>query len=250
MKKAVHVLIAILAGLLAYDNLAAQCIPDTVNCVDTTGNPGEICPLDLPDATLNALYDETVTIIPPGTYPILGQELTIFYIEIDSVLNLPPGIDYYPNADIFYPDTAYCIQLNGTPTETGVFGLAIHITATVDFNLEVPLEVQVVDDTSLSISVVAEVGLDLNHGTEFSIIPSVPNPFSDRTRMAFFTPRQERVELYVYDILGSRVHYESVYAAPGPHDFSFNGSQLQPGTYLYRVAVRGKYFTGKLIKSR
>ena len=68
MKKIVYLLAAIITGLLASSQLSAQCIPDTINCVDTTGNPGEICPSDLPDATVNLLYDETITIIPPGSY--------------------------------------------------------------------------------------------------------------------------------------------------------------------------------------
>jgi hypothetical protein len=250
MKKAAHILVAIIVGLLASVQLSAQCIPDTLHCVDTTGNPGEICPLDLPDGSLNMLYNETITIIPPGTYPLYNQEAIIVFIEIDSVKNLPPGIDYFPNADVFFPDTAYCIQLNGAPTQAGEFGLSIYITATVDLNLEQLIEVQVVDDTSLSITVVGEVGLGQNQMREFRVIPNVPNPFSETTRLSFYTPSQERVELYIYNILGSLMHHESELAAPGTHNFSFNGIDLQPGTYLYRVKIRGKYFTGKLMKSR
>lgn len=248
MKKALHILVALLAGLLASKQVSAQCIPDTVNCVDTTGNPGEFCPLDLPDAGLNAVYDETITIIPPGSYGFFNQELTIFHIRIDSVKNLPPGINYFPNADIFFPDTAYCIQLTGTPTQTGVFDLAIYITATVDFNG--PLEAQVVDDTSISITVLTELGLEQEQRKEFRIIPNVPNPFSETTRLAVYTPVQERVELYIYNILGSVMYHESELFAPGTHSFNFNGGELEAGTYLYRIRIHDQFFTGKLMKSR
>ena len=248
MKKAVLFFVSILLISLASVQLSAQCIPDTITCVDTTGNPGEVCPTDLPDAVLNTLYDETITIIPPASYLFLGVELAIIYIEIDSVKNLPPGIDYLPNADIFYPDTAYCIQLNGTPTQTGVFDLGIYITATVDFGG--PVRYPVVDDTSLSITVVTELGLDPDQSTGFRIIPIGPNPFSGRTGLAFFTPRQENVELDVYNILGNQVYHESLWTAEGTHHFSFDGQELPPGTYLYRVSVRDKYYTGKILKSR
>jgi len=248
MKKAVHILLAMTMGLIASVQLSAQCVPDTINCVDTTGNPGEFCPLDLPNGGLNAVYDETVTIIPPGSFEFYGQELTIFYIEIDSVKNLPPGIDYFPNADIFFPDTAYCIQLTGTPTQTGVFDLSIHITATVDING--PVRYPVVDDTSISITVVTELGLEQREMTEFRLIPNFPNPFSETTRLAFYTPSQEKVELFVYNILGSLVHHETELVAPGTHNFSFDGRELQPGTYLYRVAIRDQHLTGKFMKSR
>ena len=248
MRKVLHLAAVLILGLMAPLQLSAQCIPDTINCADTTGTPGAFCPQDLPDAGLNVLYDETVTVIPPGSYLFYGNVLTIFHIRIDSVLNLPPGIDYFPNADTLFPDTAYCIQLTGTPTQTGVFDLAIYITATVDFGG--PLEAQVVDDTSISITVLEELGTGPDHLTEFRVIPNVPNPFSERTRLAFYTPKQHRVELYVYNILGSLVHHEWELASPGTHSFRFDGSELKPGTYLYRVATPELYHTGKLMKTR
>ena len=110
--------------------LIAQCEPDTANCEDI-GDPGQFCPLNLPQAGLNVLYDETVTVIPPGAFVFEGIQLNILHIKIDSVKNMPPGIDYYPNADILFPDRAYCIQLTGNPTEIGVDTLAIYITAWV-----------------------------------------------------------------------------------------------------------------------
>lgn len=247
MKKAAFIFFAMFLGLLASHELSAQCIPDT-SCVDTTGNPGEICPLELPDAVVNDLYDETITIIPPAYYMFFNQELAIFHIVIDSVLNLPPGIDYYPSADTLFPDTAYCIQLNGTPSVTGVFDLAIYITATVDFNG--PLNYQVVDDTSLSITVTWPLGLGKDPQETFRVIPNAPNPFSESTRLAFYTPTQERVELFVYNILGSLQHHESELAEPGTHSFRFDGRELHPGTYLYRVKFREQYYTGKFMKSR
>jgi len=236
--------LAIVAGI----KLSAQCIPDTANCEDI-GDPGQFCPLLLPKAGLNILYDEVVTIIAPGAYPIGGTELTIHYIEIDSVKNLPPGIDYFPNADIFYPDTAYCIQLTGTPSQTGEFALSIYITATVDV-FGTPTRAQVVDDSSVVISVVEVLGIDPNQKTGFQVSQNVPNPFSDRTRLSFYTPKQEKVELSIYNILGVLVHQETELTAPGKHYFNFDGSELEAGTYLYRIESGEDFFTGKLMKSR
>jgi len=90
--------ICMMAGLRAY----AQCTPDP-DCVDDDDKPGQFCPLDLPDGVLNMEYDETVTVIPPGNFEISGFNVTILYIQIDSVLNLPAGIDYFPSADTLRP---------------------------------------------------------------------------------------------------------------------------------------------------
>jgi hypothetical protein len=228
--------------------LSAQCVPDTVNCQDT-GDPGQICPLSLPHAGLNVLYDEVVTIIPPGVYKILNSDLPIYYIEIDSVNNLPPGIDYVPGADKFFPDTAYCIQLTGIPTQTGKFELAIHIAATVDI-LGYPTRVPVVNDSSVVITVVEHLGVNTKELSEFQVFQNVPNPFYEMTRLGYYSPIGERIELSVYNILGVQVYHESDLVAPGEHYFRFDGRELQPGTYLYRVTTGKAYITGKLMKSR
>jgi len=237
--------IVILTGM----KLSAQCVPDTVNCEDI-GDPGQFCPVDLPLAVVNVLYDEVVTVIPPGTYEILSSTVTISYIIIDSVNNLPPGIDYYPNADILYPDTAYCIQLTGTPTQAGEFRLSIYISPFVDIQGTPTFFSQVVDDSSIVITVQETAGIDPNQVTEFQVFQNVPNPFSEVTRLGFYTPFEERIELNVYNILGVMVHQESELVPPGKHHFGFNGNALQPGTYFYRVANSEALFTGKFVKSR
>jgi hypothetical protein len=247
MKRFLLILVSLIAGLLLTAQLSAQCVPDTANCEDI-GDPGQFCPLDLPRAGLNVLYDETVTVIPPGAFVFEGIQLNILHIKIDSVKNMPPGIDYYPNADILFPDTAYCIQLTGTPTEIGVDTLAIYITALVD--ILGGIEYQVVDDSSVVITVVEGLGIEPDKITEFQVFHNVPNPFSEVTRLSYYTPIQGKVELSIYNILGVLVHQETELAAPGKHHFNFNGSELQPGTYLYRVETGEDYFSGKFMKSR
>jgi len=91
--------------IFAMVELTAQCEPDTANCKDT-GDPGQICPANLPDAVVNELYDEVITVIAPDTASVADIQVRLAYIIVDSVINLPPGVDYYPNAEIFYPDSA------------------------------------------------------------------------------------------------------------------------------------------------
>jgi len=247
MKRVATLLTTIISGFIILTHLSAQCDPGTT-CKDT-GDPGQFCPLSLPNAGIDVLYDEVVTIIPPGSYAFQQSELTILYIEIDSVNNLPPGIDYFPNADRFYPDTAYCIELKGTPTQTGAFALSIHILATVDI-FGNPTGVPVVNDTSVVITVVDNLGTQPVELSKFHVYQNVPNPFSEMTRLGYYTPEEKRIELSVYNVLGALVHHEYDRVAPGEHYFRFDGRELQPGTYLYKVADGETYFTGKLMKSR
>ena len=244
-KHRARLLIILVLAIFSGMKLSAQCEPDTVNCEDI-GDPGQICPNDLPSGVLNVIYDEVITIIPPGSF----DAYVLSYIVIDSVINLPPGINYFPNADIFYPDTMYCILLSGTPTQAGDFTLAIYISPFIDVLGTPTLGPQVVDDTSLVVSIQNTTGIEANQMTEFRVFQNVPNPFSFRTSLSYYTPNQERIELSIYNILGVLVHQESEIAAPGKHNFSFDGSDLQPGTYLYRVETNEDYFTGKFMKSR
>lgn len=227
----------------------AQCVPDTVNCIDT-GNPGQICPSVLPEVTVNIAYDESITVLAPATFDYLGNTINVAYIVVDSVKNLPPGIDYIASAIKFYPDSAYCIQIYGTPTQAGDYPLSIYVTPYINYLNTIIAGNQMSDDTSVVMTVLATSGVNPFQVQEFQVLPTVPNPFTEFTRLGFYTPFDDRVELKVYNILGELMHEELQGASPGEHYFGFDGNGLLPGTYFYRVTNSKKFYTGKFIKSR
>lgn len=247
MKNRERFLILLATWMMAGLTIYGQCTPDP-ECVDDDGRPGQFCPMDLPDGAINVLYDETVTIIPPGSFdvPDIGI-VNINFIMIDTVENLPLGIEYFPNADTLYPDNSYCIQLTGTPTELGKDTLTINIIANVD--LLGGLDVPVVDDTSLVITIKETVGIDPMAGSDFQVFQNVPNPFSEHTRLDYYMPFRGEIELKVYNLQGVLVHHESEVVPTGDHHFGFDGRGLPPGTYLYRVKNSKGSISGKLIKT-
>ncbi len=249
MKRFAQSVAIIAISVFTGTEMSAQCEPDTANCKDT-GDPGQICPRTLPEATVNITYDQVITVIPPGSAAINNIPIEIVYIEIDSVLNLPPGIDYYPNALQFYPDTAYCIQITGNPTEAGEFQLAIYVSPFIDIFGTITKGPPVVDDTSVVMVVHGPSGFDPYQVREFQVLQNIPNPFSEVTRIGFFTPFDDRIELKVYNILGELMHQENQGAPPGEHFFEFDGGDLLPGTYFYRVNNSSTFFTGKFIKTK
>jgi len=250
MKNTRALLILLAIVFFPYFELSAQCEPDTANCKDV-GDPGQICPRNLPDAVVNEPYDEIITVIAPDTASVGQIQVSLAYIIVDSVLNLPPGLEYQANADIFYPDSAYCIQIAGTPTASGDYPLAIYVSAFVFFGEDLIVKGgQIVDDTSVVMRVNETAGLDPYAINEFHVYPNAPNPFSDLTRLGFYTPFDTHIKLQVYNILGELMHEELQGAPPGEHYFEFNGSSLDPGTYFYRIINDTDLFTGKLIKTR
>lgn len=249
MKRISHSLIILFVSTLAGTGISAQCDPDT-SCINIE-NPN-FCPRNLIDATVNKSYEAIITVIPPSTFEYEGTILDIIYIEIDTVLNLPPGIDFQANADTFYADTAYCIRISGTPTVEGSYSLGIQVSPTIKHPLlQVPLKADsIVDDTSVVMVVNGASGIDPYAIGEFKVRQNIPNPFSEVTTIGFYTPFDDKIELQVYNILGELMYEEIQGYPPGEYNFRFDGQKLLPGTYFYRVTNNSANFTGKFIKSR
>lgn len=248
MKRFLHILTTLISGLFLTVQLSAQCTPDP-GCLDTL-QAGEYCPQDFPPLLLNVAYDEVITFILALEFEYNGTTYTLDSIAVDSVRNIPPGLTYSSSANGYVPDSAYCSQLSGTPTQSGEFPIAFYLEPFVDFGSGPVSLGQFMDDTSVVVTVYDPTGIEPQQADQFQILPIVPNPFSEITRISFYTPYQDRVSLQVYNILGKLMYEETQSASSGEQEFEFNGSELLPGTYFYRVINSSKLYTGKFIKSK
>jgi hypothetical protein len=249
MKFSHHLFSIILILLIGIHPLKSQCEPDP-DCEDIN-EPGEICPPRLPDGVVDEDYNAAVTVIAPGTVEVLGQIVDIAYILVDSITQLPEGITYQASTDLFYPDSSHCILISGTPLEEGVYPLAIHVTAYIKGPSDIPTPTPpVVNDTSVVLTITGPASLNPNQYREFQLLPHIPNPFSGGTRIGFYTPFDERMELTVYNMLGVRMHREIEGFPPGEHYFSYEGHELEPGTYIYHISNQKEVITGKIVKVR
>ena len=226
----------------------AQCKPDTVHCKDTL-LPGEICPRILPDGYVNEQYEEVFTVIPPDKIQnITYGSIDIVKIVIDTVGNLPPGLDYFTNSDTFWVDTSYCVLLSGTPLTSGTYDLQIRVIPFIYLFNQVIMGDPVLDDTSLTITIHEQAGLDDFSGIDFSILNAIPNPYRISTKVGFYIHNQDIVELRIYNLLGQLVYTEINLYPSGKHYFNFTGATLKPGTYIYSVSNSNSSFTRKLIR--
>jgi len=77
--------------------------------------------------------------------------------------------------------------------------------------------------------------------TEFALLPNVPNPFNPATEIAFNLPNECRVELSIYNAIGSKVRTLVDETLPGGHhtvvwDGRDNtGKPVPTGVYFYRL---------------
>lgn len=229
------------------NNLYSQCTPD-VNCVDLL-NPGEICPLDLPNGTVGVPYSETVTILPPPTATIGSYgTVTIYKIVITGVDNLPPGITYQANATDMFPGTRYCVLLSGTPTTAGTYPLSVKVMPYIEILGNPVQTIEQTDDTSLAITINNSSGLYDVKSKTFQLLNIVRNPFSDYTQIGFYTPKSQKVSLKVYNVLGNEIYSENKSALTGVNYFDFTGNTLKKGVYILSITNGEKIFTKQIIR--
>jgi hypothetical protein len=249
MKHFLHYFIFFCLPLLTGIQVSAQCEPDT-SCTDVN-NAGAFCPKILPDIILGEPYETVLTVIPPSEFEYEGNIFEIAYIEIDSVLNFPPGITYTPNAKRFYGDSAYCVLLSGTPTQKGIFTLKLYVTPYIRLPLFGIIKgPQTIDNTSVVLTVQDVTSTEFPVAKQFEVLQNAPNPFSQSTRIGFYTPVSDNISLKIYNILGKLIYEESRLVVPGEHSFQFDGSGLLEGSYLYLVTSSSSHQTRKLIKMR
>jgi hypothetical protein len=95
-------------------------------------------------------------------------------------------------------------------------------------------------------------------GSETAALPerlrleqNYPNPFNPVTSIRFDLPREGRVVLTVYDMLGRAVATPVDGAmGAGTHTVRFDGSGRASGIYLYRLEAEGVQMSRKMVLMR
>jgi hypothetical protein len=82
----------------------------------------------------------------------------------------------------------------------------------------------------------------------YALEQNYPNPFNPATTIHFTVPREARVRLEVFDILGRRVAVlVDELRTAGEHAVAFDASRVGTGTYIYRLTAEGQTITRKMM---
>lgn len=75
--------------------------------------------------------------------------------------------------------------------------------------------------------------------TEFNLYQNYPNPFNPTTKIKYDLPKQGKVKLIIYDILGREIKrlINNELMPAGRHTIEFTGHHLASGVYFYRLEV-------------
>ena len=79
----------------------------------------------------------------------------------------------------------------------------------------------------------------------FDLCQNYPNPFNPATIIAFKIPRQEKVKIEVFNLLGQKIEtLINKHMTAGSYDVEFNAKNLPSGIYIYRI-IAGKFQDAK-----
>lgn len=227
----------------------SQCEPmGPEECPDPENN-GEICPDTLAIGIVGQPYSQVATILVPDTDT---TGVPLHHFTLVAVDNLPPGLNWESNApdNEFLAGNYYCILLDGTPTEAGIFPLKIVVDIYIDFFGNPLYVMTITDSTSLSIEVLDNTGIINFSLSDLLVYNSYPNPFSTWTNIRYYVSSSGEVSLNVYSLVGEMVHQERKMASKGDNSFLFNGSKLAAGTYIYILRTEKYSARSMMVRSR
>jgi hypothetical protein len=93
--------------------------------------------------------------------------------------------------------------------------------------------------------------VEAGHARDFDLEPNVPNPFAQRTQIAFSLAEAVDVRLVVFDVLGREVARLADGALEaGRHNVVFETGGLPAGTYLYRLEAGSFVATRRMMIAR
>jgi hypothetical protein len=86
--------------------------------------------------------------------------------------------------------------------------------------------------------IIVNVDIDTNTPNRYSLIQNFPNPFNPSTTIRYNIPREEKVKLEVYNLLGQKVEtlVDDVHQA-GSYEIIFKADHLASGVYFYRLSA-------------
>ena len=84
--------------------------------------------------------------------------------------------------------------------------------------------------------------------TQYALYQNYPNPFNPETVIEYDIPKDDHVEIEIYDVLGEKIQTlinERINA--GKHKIKFDAKKLSSGTYFYRLRSDKLTITKKLL---
>lgn len=263
MKKLLPFILFLGIGLIANQQVSAQCVPDS-----TLSDSVFISPSDLPDGIIGFGYDEIISFRFPKDTMVdtMGFQIEFSFCSftVDSVAKLPAGMTF----ECDKPDCIYeidhtpgvinrgCARISGIPTDSiDNDTLEIYVTF-VDGNVDETTFVCTPDN-----SPILQLLQPVLYETKFTVRPAVtsiedllstlnlslyPNPAFESSTLMYELKEAVEVEINVFNLLGEKVivGYQGR-QLPGTHEQKIETGSLEAGIYLVQVQLDHEHVIAK-----
>jgi len=81
----------------------------------------------------------------------------------------------------------------------------------------------------------------------FRLYQNYPNPFNPMTTIKYEIPKDGNIKLTVYDITGREIISINEYRQAGVYTYTFDGTNLASGVYIYKVTAGNFTETKKMV---
>jgi len=207
------------------------------------------------NATFVDIVPPTVTLIAPNGGEVMadGLHFKIRWTATDNVEVV--GIDLaFSRTGIAGPWANIGSSLSNTGVRDWVTGLPVTTHALIRVTAHDGGLNTTQDVSDAEFAIVGGVGVGDGSITAFALGPLSPNPVRDRARFEFSLPREARVHLGVYDLLGRErlVLADDLFPA-GRHPMAgtpITDAGLDPGLYFLRMTVPGQSLVQRFLVTR
>jgi hypothetical protein len=82
---------------------------------------------------------------------------------------------------------------------------------------------------------------------QFRLYQNYPNPFNPMTTIKYEIPKNANIKLTIYDITGKELISFNEYKTAGVYTYTFDGTNLASGVYIYKVTAGAYTETKKMV---
>lgn len=123
---------------------------------------------------------------------------------------------------------------------TGVFEYTLATNVTYDGKITVTIKdvngASAVNSINFKVAVMVSVENEAGIPSEYALKQNFPNPFNPTTNIKYALPKESRVSLRVYNLIGQEVKVLVNQVQPaGNYIVDFNAANLPSGIYIYRL---------------
>ncbi|MHB1687442.1 MAG: T9SS type A sorting domain-containing protein [Ignavibacteriaceae bacterium] len=140
--------------------------------------------------------------------------------------------------------------ISSTPASPGKYTWTVPDTSSSSTKIRITnVSMPAVSDISDSVFTISPVTgiIDENTSYTYQLSQNYPNPFNPSTNISFSIPKESKVVLKVYNMLGQKVAtLVNQTMAGGNYRYEFNADNLSSGIYIYRLQAGDFMFTKKM----